>query len=77
MSKVKSDFKCEELESLNQNFLMNSERLESIKLLIERGIEMFFILMILRIQIYLMRAEESWMSLHKSLVLAQYMNFKL
>ena len=25
-----------ELESLNQNFLMNSERLESIKLLIER-----------------------------------------
>ena len=26
----------EELESLNQNFLMNSERLESIKLLIER-----------------------------------------
>ena len=25
----------EELESLNQNFLMNSERLESIKLLIE------------------------------------------
>ena len=26
----------EELESLNQNFLMNNERLESIKLLIER-----------------------------------------
>ena len=50
----------EELESLNQNFLMNSERLESIKIIkLKESIEMCFILMILRIQIYLMRAEES------------------
>ena len=36
MLKIKSDLNDKELHSVNQNFLMNNERLESIKSLIEK-----------------------------------------